>query len=70
MYTDGITEAENNAGAAFEDSGLEGVIATVWTSDSQQVGRSILEAVERYAQDVRLADDLTALVLKRAPVPV
>ena len=66
MYTDGITEAENHSGQAFEDSGLESVLASVWTSDSLQVGRSILEAVERYAGDVRLADDLTALVLKRA----
>ena len=44
------------------------VITSVWTSDSQQVGRAILAAVERYAQDVRLVDDLTALVLKRGRV--
>jgi sigma-B regulation protein RsbU (phosphoserine phosphatase) len=66
MYTDGITEAENHSGQAFEDAGLESVLTSVWTSDSLQVGRGILEAVERYAGDVRLADDLTALVLKRA----
>ncbi|HXT69093.1 MAG TPA: PP2C family protein-serine/threonine phosphatase [Vicinamibacterales bacterium] len=66
MYTDGITEAEDNAGQAFEDAGLEQVITSVWMNDSQQVGRGILEAVERYSQDVRLVDDLTALVLKRA----
>jgi len=66
MYTDGITEAEDHTGQAFEDSGLESVLTSVWTSDSLQVGRGILEAVERYAGDVRLADDLTALVLKRA----
>ena len=66
MYTDGITEAENNAGQAFEDAGLESVVANAWMNDSQQIGRGILESVERYAQDVRLADDLTALVLKRA----
>ena len=66
MYTDGITEAENHTGQAFEDTGLESVLTSVWTSDSLQVGRGILEAVEHYAGDVRLADDLTALVLKRA----
>ena len=65
FYTDGITEAENNKGTAFEDTGLESVVSAAWQSDSQQIGRSILEAVEHYAADVRLADDLTALVLKR-----
>ena len=70
MYTDGITEAENHTGQAFEDAGLESVLGSVWTSDSMQIGRGVLEAVERYAADVRLADDLTTLVLKRAPATV
>ncbi len=70
MYTDGITEAENNAGQAFEDAGLEQVVSAAWTEDAQQIGRGILTAVEQYAQDVRLVDDLTALVLKRAAISV
>jgi serine phosphatase RsbU (regulator of sigma subunit) len=70
MYTDGITEAENSAGQAFEDAGLEATVSRVWESDSLQIGRSILEAVEKYAADVRLADDLTALVLKRPALAV
>src|SRR5262245_49612051 len=66
MYTDGITEAENPAGRAFEDAGLESVLAENWEKDAEQLGVSILKAVEHYAADVRLADDLTALVLKRS----
>ena len=66
LYTDGITEAENPSGRAFEDTGLESVVSSVWSSDSAEVGRAILSAVEHYAADMRLADDLTALVLKRA----
>jgi sigma-B regulation protein RsbU (phosphoserine phosphatase) len=66
LYTDGITEAESPAGKAFEDTGLESVVAGAWSSDSAEVGRAILSAVEHYAADMRLADDLTALVLKRA----
>lgn len=71
MYTDGITEAENPEGRAFEDAGLEEVIGRTWMLDPRQMGAAIISAVETYAQDVRLGDDLTALVLKRkAPEPV
>ena len=65
LYTDGITEAENPLGEAFDDAGLERVVGRTWMSDPQQIGRALLEEVERFAADARLADDLTALVLKR-----
>lgn len=68
LYTDGITEAENPRGEAFDDAGLERVVARTWMSDPQQIGRALLEDVERFAADARLADDLTALVLKREGV--
>jgi serine phosphatase RsbU (regulator of sigma subunit) len=66
MYTDGITEAENGTGQAFEDAGLESALESVWQQDSLEIGRGIQQAVERFAGDVRLADDLTTLTLKRA----
>jgi len=65
LYTDGITEAENPVGKAFEDSGLEAVIRRTATEDPGQIGAAILSAVTAYAADARLADDLTALVIKR-----
>lgn len=67
LYTDGITEADNAEGKAFEDAGLEAVVARASAQDPMQIGAAILAAVEAYADDMRLADDLTALVLKRAP---
>ena len=69
LYTDGITEAENRAGLAFEDAGLQAVIARTSERDPHEIGAAILAAVEAYADDMRLADDLTALVLKRAGRP-
>jgi serine phosphatase RsbU (regulator of sigma subunit) len=65
LYSDGITEAENPAGAAFEEPGLEGVIAAHTADNPEVLGRAVLSAVERHAGDARLADDLTVLVLKR-----
>lgn len=66
LFSDGITEAENGAGRAFDEAGLEAVIATHADHDPEAVGRAILKAVEAYTADTRLTDDLTALVLKRA----
>ncbi len=65
LYSDGITEAENPAGEAFEDAGLERVLNNLATDDLEGAGRAIFAAVERHAQDTRLGDDLTVLLLKR-----
>jgi sigma-B regulation protein RsbU (phosphoserine phosphatase) len=66
LYTDGITEAENRAGRAFEDSGLEAILAArASETEPEALARAIIEAVEAHAGDVRLADDLTVAVLVR-----
>jgi hypothetical protein len=67
LYSDGITEAENPQGEPFEDAGLERVLNNLATEDLAQAGRAIFGAVERHAQDTRFNDDLTVLLLKRAP---
>ena len=65
LYSDGITEAENGAGQAFEETGLETTVALHADAEPQILARAIVAAVETYAADKRLADDLTALILKR-----
>jgi hypothetical protein len=70
LYSDGITEAENPTGEAFEDAGLERILNTLPTDDLAAAGRSIFGAVERHAQDTRFNDDLTVLLLKRMVQPV
>ncbi len=67
LYTDGITEAENYNGLAFEDSGLEAVLASRLTdNDPETLASAIIAAVETHAGDVRLGDDLTVAILSRA----
>lgn len=70
LYSDGITEAENPHGEAFEDAGLDRVLNTLATDDLEAAGRTIFAAVERHAQDTRFGDDLTVLLLKRMVQPV
>jgi phosphoserine phosphatase RsbU/P len=67
LFSDGITEAENPAGQAFEEAGLQSVVALRAGDDPEIIGRAVLEVVEAHAGHLRLADDLTALVLKRTP---
>jgi serine phosphatase RsbU (regulator of sigma subunit) len=65
LFSDGITEAEDARGRAFDDAGLAEVVQAHAAEDPAQIARGILRRVEAYVGDVRLADDLTALVLKR-----
>jgi serine phosphatase RsbU (regulator of sigma subunit) len=67
LFSDGITEAENPAGQAFEEAGLQSVVALRAGEDPEIIGRAVLDVVKAHAGHLRLADDLTALVLKRTP---
>jgi phosphoserine phosphatase RsbU/P len=71
MYSDGITEAEDPAGVAFDEGGLERTLAlypgTFPMATAASVGQAIFDAVERHRRDSRLADDLSVLVLSRLP---
>jgi serine phosphatase RsbU (regulator of sigma subunit) len=71
MYSDGITEAENPQGEPFDESGLQRVVdARAWGT-ARELGWATFEAVERHAQERRLLDDLTVLVVRRLhPIPV
>jgi serine phosphatase RsbU (regulator of sigma subunit) len=67
LYSDGITEAENRAGQPFEEAGLENVIDT-WIADTPaQLAANVLAAVERHGDRPKFVDDLTILLMKRAP---
>jgi serine phosphatase RsbU (regulator of sigma subunit) len=70
LYSDGITEAEDRDGRAFEESGLEQVLDAGPRDDPQSLGAAVLRAAERHAHDSRLADDLTILILKNSPSAV
>ena len=69
LFSDGVTEAENTAGVAFEDEGLQRIINEHWWKDLQTLGTSVLRGVEAHAADTKIADDLTVLALRR-PIPL
>jgi sigma-B regulation protein RsbU (phosphoserine phosphatase) len=66
LYSDGITEAESPSGTPFDEEGLVSLIRAHGDDpDLVAIGKAIIKAVERHAQDVRFADDLTVLLARR-----
>lgn len=69
LFSDGVTEAENPSGVAFDDAGLEQIVNQHWWKDLHTLGTSVLKAVETHAAGTRIADDLTFMAVRR-PVPL
>jgi serine phosphatase RsbU (regulator of sigma subunit) len=65
VYSDGITEAENAAGVPFDEQGLETALKAGQGTPVPDLAAAVLRAVERHTGDVRMADDLTVLLLRR-----
>ncbi len=64
LYTDGVTEAENEAGEMFELEGLMGVVALNRDRSADEILDSIFEAVARHAGPGADADDITVIILQ------
>jgi sigma-B regulation protein RsbU (phosphoserine phosphatase) len=65
-YTDGVTEAVNDAGIAF---GVERLCEVVRTSHQQPAGairEAVLSSLRNYTEGQNLLDDVTLLVIKPA----
>jgi sigma-B regulation protein RsbU (phosphoserine phosphatase) len=68
VYSDGITEAENRDGKPFDERGLEAALPRTPSASMADLAQGVFRAVEGHAGDVRLADDLTILLLRRLAV--
>lgn len=64
MYTDGVTEAVNNADEEFEEQRLLAVIRENLHATANQMQERILQAVQQFAEDQPQHDDITLLILK------
>jgi sigma-B regulation protein RsbU (phosphoserine phosphatase) len=69
IYSDGITEAENPTGQPFDERGLQDVLHSERRNNMAAIGAAVVRAVEVHTGDVRFADDLTLLLLRRSHVP-
>ena len=64
LYTDGVTEAMNEAGELFYEERLEQVLARSGGDSLQEITRSINGAVRQFVNGAPQSDDLTMLLVK------
>jgi len=64
LYTDGVLEAANTAGAQFGQDGLQRVLGEAAGASAREAVERLLEAVERFTAGMAQRDDLTLLALR------
>jgi sigma-B regulation protein RsbU (phosphoserine phosphatase) len=67
VYTDGITEADNQKGEFFGEERLKKSVFDLHTLGSKKILDGILECVKTYTVDMPQYDDITLAVVKRNP---
>ena len=65
LYTDGITEMPNEDGREFSGARLADAIHAAHTRSAKAINDCILDAVMRFAGDVKQRDDYTLVTVKR-----
>lgn len=69
LYTDGITEAQNNLEEMYGIERLCEVVKKHWpTSSSQEIQQAIIQDVRHYIGEQQVLDDITLLVVKRTNI--
>ena len=66
LYTDGVTEAENDQGDQFELERLCEIFTNGAPMDARATNEAVLAAVEAFAGDAPQFDDVTCLTLRRS----
>jgi serine phosphatase RsbU (regulator of sigma subunit) len=64
LFTDGVTEQENEAGDEFSIERLEEVVRSKETEPASALVSNITDAVSAFAGEKAQADDLTVVVVK------
>ncbi len=65
LYTDGLTEAPNEAGAEFSGARLVDAVRNLGTQLPAAINDGILERVQRFTGSERLDDDYTLVTVRR-----
>jgi sigma-B regulation protein RsbU (phosphoserine phosphatase) len=67
LYTDGVSDAVNQAGASFGVDGLEGHLRKAGALGAEAIVSSLFNAIEAFAGDAAQEDDITVAVLRMGP---
>jgi len=69
LFTDGVTEAENDQGDQFDTHRVVDIIRQSRTLPAARIGAKIIKAVKEFAGRDFGMDDLTLIIIKRSPSP-
>ncbi len=64
LYTDGVTEANNEQEELFGEPRLEGVLQTVASQGPAEVTQAVLQEVKKFSSQVPQFDDITILTFQ------
>jgi serine phosphatase RsbU (regulator of sigma subunit) len=67
LYTDGVTDAENERGEFFGEERLASVARAKVGDSALEIRRAIFDSVVEFAGRAERSDDITILVVKREP---
>jgi len=65
IYSDGLTEALNEAGDFFGDDRLQPLFRQLSGRTAREAGTDLLDAVDRFIGECRPYDDLSLIILKK-----
>ena len=65
LYTDGITEAENELGVQYGLERLCEIVKHNWQRSAKEVRQLVIEDLQRHIKEHRVYDDITLVVLKQ-----
>jgi serine phosphatase RsbU (regulator of sigma subunit) len=65
LFTDGFTEAENEAGEYYGLERLCTVVSKHWTKPADGIKQAVVNDVRRFIGQQKIFDDLTLLILKQ-----
>ena len=65
LYTDGVTEAQDEQGALYSAERLSALLATAPAETAESVVALVFDDVRRFAAGAEQADDITVLALRR-----
>lgn len=67
VYSDGVSEALNDAGDEFGESRVNDTVDPSWLEPSEVVLQTLLQAVRSFAHGAPQNDDVTALIVRYTP---
>ena len=65
LYTDGLTETENEENISFDISRVIDTLRKKKDSSAEEIMKSLMERIDKFSADTPRTDDVSVIILKR-----